>query len=387
MSPSRARAVKLSDGSTTWSEYQDIGATAPPPPPPPPGSTIFGFNTSDSTRNLKLQWWPRLCCGRGYYGYGALPATGNGFAPGGKEYKLAALDVAGVVSSKRVNVSSRFHPGDITSSSSAKVIETVNYVKSIPAGWEVIIGHHEYNKTGVTAAQYQQYVDGFKFLSAAVYAQTQLNLSQGKGYGRYVVNAGGAGIGPSFDPDTMAPNADDMAPDAWFGSDAYDNPSGFPNGYKNYGTGYNDIAAKVLDDVYDIAEHLGYLSNLDGGDRGWWIGEFNSPRRVAPKLTTLDTNLGWGPLSPHDLDGTGQAQAITDYCEYCLGNGGTGRTVPARLVLLWLQPGGANWNQDFSTAGAAQYDDPGAHHQGWPIAVDPTKPRIAYKHYIDISAA
>lgn len=379
-------ATKESDGVTRqWDRlYGGQGVEPPPPPPPPPGTaTIFGYQTSGALRNTMFGWWPRLHCGRGYYGYTLLPSTGNGFKVGGKEYKLAGLDVPSVTSSKRINISSRFHPGDITSSSSAVVQATKAYVASIPAGWEVIIGHHEYNKTGVTPAQYAQFVSGFQFLAEAVYNQTLLNVANGKGKGRYVVNAGGAGIG-NFDL-SQAPNASTMPPDYWFGSDAYDNPSGFPNGYKNYGTGYNDIGSKVLNDVYDAADALGCLDNSDGGDRGWWIGEFNSPRRVAPKLATLDGSLGWGPLSPFDISGVGQAQAITDYCNFCLGVADPTRNVPARVVLIWVDAAGANWNQDFSTAGAAKYDDPGSHHQGWPIAVDPTKPRLAYKAFIDIS--
>lgn len=396
-------AVLQNDGTTAWIPTSLAGSFAQPPPPPPPppppgGATIFGFNTSDSTRNVKLGWWGKVPCGRGYYGYALLPTNGAGFLPGGKEYKLAGLDFPGIVSSKRVNVSARIHPTDVTSLSSPVVQNHFDYARTVPAGWTVYIGHHEYNKN-LTIADGQAFINAFKILADKVHQANVLNAAEGKGKVIYVINAGGAGIATStLTPAQYVPNASVMPNNAQFWSDAYDNPSGFPNGYKNYGTGYNDIGSKILNDVYDIASSLGYLNNSDGGTRGWGVGEFNSPRRVAPKLASLDSDNGWGPLSPADINGAGQAKAITDYCTFCLGQTDPTRPVPASVVLLWLQPGGANWNQDFSTAGAAKYDDwsdtasgtqgtvKGPHWQGWPINVDPSKPRAAYKAFIDISA-
>lgn len=393
----RRKAALLPDGLTPgWLKYRDIGNPPIGPPPPPPGSTIFGFNNADNTRLTKMQWWGKVPCGRGYYGQTTLPSTGNGFKSGGKEFKLAGLDVAGVVSGRRVNISSKYVLGSITSSTSAKVTETYNYVRSIPAGWVVYICWHEYNRNR-SAAELAQFVSDFQFLAEACWEATQLNIAEGKGQGIYVVNAAGSGLSDTFNS-SQAPAASTMPPNAQFWSDAYGNPSGtLLSGYKAYGTRYKTIA-EVMNDVYDVALSLGYLNNSDGGSRGWGIGETNAPRRVAPKLATLDSDLGWGPLSPADRDGTLQAQYITDACNFALGAFDPTRTIPAKVFLLWMQQVGANWNQDFSTGGDAANDDwsdapagtlgtvKGPHWQGFPIATDPTKPRLAYKHFIDLSA-
>lgn len=386
----RVKAVRLDDGSTAWLRYDEIGQPAPPPPPPPLGATIFGYNNSDPTRLTKMNRWKRVPCGRGYYGTAALPAAGAGFASGGKEFKLAGLDqaAAGVVSSKRVNVSSKFTLGSITSSTSAKVVETKKYALSVPHGWTVYIGWHEYNRKR-SAAELLQFISSFQFLGEACWEANEANIAAGRGEVVYIINAAGSGLDNVTFDDSSAPAADTMPPNTLFIADAYGNPQG-TGGLKAYGTPYPPIG-DVFNDVYDIAEALGYLDNSDGGSRGWGIGETGSPRRVAPKITPLDAGLGWGPGSPHDIDGTGQAQFITDACEYALGNFDPSRPIPAKLFLNWVQPAGSNWNQDYSTAGSTDHDDgtaasPGPHYQGFPIPVDPTKPYAAYKHYVDISA-
>jgi hypothetical protein len=98
--------------------------------------TIFGYNTSntDPERIDKVNWWGRVPCGRTYYGNSALPSSGSGFNSGGKEYKCAGLDVAGAVSSRRINVCFNIDAANVTSSSSPRAVEAYDYVRSIPAG-------------------------------------------------------------------------------------------------------------------------------------------------------------------------------------------------------------------------------------------------------------
>lgn len=383
----------LTDGTKAWVPIWQVSPTAPPPPPPPPpppgGATIFGFNTSDATRNLKVGWFNRCPMGRGYYGYTALPASGAGFNAGGKEYKLACVDLLGAAASKRVNVSTRFHPGDITGPNSAKVIETVNYVKSIPVGWYVTLCHHEYNKKGMTVAEFDQMKIGFQYLSHAVYNQSQAQRAAGTGgRAKYVVNAGDSGLGSTPDI-SIVPLAADMAPDYEFWTDSYYNPNGVPNGYKGYGTAYPAFTDVVVN-AYDIAEAVGCLDNSDGGDRGYGYGEIYAPRRIAPNLASLDAGVGWGPLSPHDVNGQGCADKITEACTFALGQLDPTRTVPAKTFLLWSADTGT-WNHRFDRAGDATHDDgtaaaPGPHYQGFPVTVDPTRPVAAYKAFVDISA-
>lgn len=388
-------ATLEADGTTRdWQPFYGSTVTPPPPPPPPPppgGAPIFGFNTSDATRDIKIGWFTKVNCGRGYYGFGDLPITGNGFRAGGKEFKLAGLDNAAAVSAKRINISSRFNPGDINSASSERVLNTVAYVKTIPVGWTVYICHHEYNKNTLSPAQYVQMLTGFKFLSAAVYAQSTAQVAAGTG-GRaiYVVNAGDSGLGNTPDL-SIVPDASTMAPDYQFWTDTYFNPNGNPAGYKAYGSAYPGWQ-NVMVNAYDIAEAIGCHNNSDGGTRGHGYGEINAPRRVAPKLATLNTTLGWGPLSPFDIDGSGQAQCISDACSFAAGTLDPTRTTPAKVFLLWHADTGT-WNQRFDTGGkaGAGLDDgtaasPGPHYQGFPIATDPTKPKNIYKTYVNLSA-
>lgn len=359
-------------------------------------TTIFGYNTSnnDVERVDKINWWGRVPCGRTYYGPSSLPSNGSGFLSGGKEYKGVGLDIAGTVSSKRLNVCFRIDPTTIVSSSSARVVEAYDYVRSIPSGWRIYLTDHEYNRfiigSGTTDETYQaaDYVRAFQILADQIWQANQLNKQEGKGEGIFVVNSAGSGLGTSNWQDSWAPAAATMPPNCQFWADAYDNPNGKPTNYKNYGTYYNNVTT-LLDDVYDTAQRLGYLNNSDGGTRGWGIGEFCAPRRVAPALATLDSTLGWGPLSPHDISGAGQAQSITDYATWCLGT--PGRPIPAKVVLLWSTESGTNWNQSLQSAGSISHDDgtagsPGPHYQGWPISVSPTLPVNAYQPFINMSA-
>ena len=300
----------------------------------------------------------------------------------------------------------KFDPGTITTTSSPKAVEVYNYVRSIPAGWRIYLTYHEYNPeivSGVyTAADFRR---AFQILAAQAWDATQLNKQEGKGEGIFVINIAGSGLAGSSWDDSYAPHASTMPPNCQFWSDAYDNPRGVPSNYKGYGTTYGNIGPVILDDVYDTAQRLGYLDNSDGGTRGWGIGEFCSPRRVAPALASLNTTLGWGPLSPNDISGAGQAQAITNYANYCLGT--PARPIPAKVVLLWTISSGNNWNQAFTTAGAPEWDAwvNGSNvlqttavgnltgltphptlNQGWPISVDETLPVAAYQQYINMSA-
>jgi hypothetical protein len=370
--------------------------------------TIFGFNTSntDPERVSKITWWGKVPCGRTYYGNSTLPSDGSGFISGGKEYKCAGLDVAGTISAKRINVCFNIDAAAVTSSSSARAVEAYNYARSVPAGWRVYMTHHEYNRDFTAINTPAAFVNAFQIIAQTIWDANQLNKTTGKGEVLFVVNAAGSGLGGGSWSDSYAPAANTMPPNCQFWADAYDNPSGYPSGHRNYGTRYSsDMGADCINDIYDTAGRLGYLDNSDGGTRGWGVGEFNSPRRVAPTLASINSTLGWGPSSQHDISGAGQAQAITDYATLCLGT--TLRPVPAKVVLFWTGAG-TNWNHAMQTAGAAGYDawqngsgvlqsnNPIITNftgltlhptlgQGWPIAVDPTPVVNAYQPFIDMS--
>jgi hypothetical protein len=386
-------ATRESDGVTRqWDRlYGGQGVTPPPPPPPPPGSTIFGFNTApnNSTRNAMVGWFTRCPMGRGYNSYNPLPISAAQWIGTGKMAHLACIDLLGAASEKRVNLSSRFHPGDITSASSALVTNMTDFTKSVPVGWELWIGHHEYNKKDVTAAQYTQFKTGFQFLSEAAYNQSQANLAAGTGgQVHYVVNAGDSGLGTTPDL-SIAPMAGTMAPDYEFWTDSYFNPSGDPtSSYKGYGTTHPTLAS-VMNNAYDLAEALGCHDNSDGGTRGHGYGEINAPRRIAPKVNPLYAPAGWGPLSPFDVDGSYQASAINAACTFAVGQLDPTRTIPAKVFLLWHADTGT-WQQRFDRGGDTTHDDgtaasPGPHFQGFPVVVDPTLPIAAYKAFVDIS--
>jgi hypothetical protein len=349
--------------------------------------TIFGFNTSDDEADTKIDWWGRVPCGRGYYGTQSLANAGEWhFKPGGKEYKLAGLHkLPPSKSSLRVNVSMDCDVYNVTSADSKRVKEIFNYARSVPSGWTVYITQHEYNRHIKNDDDAKFYIKAFQIIAAEIWRANKLNAYEGKGKVLFVINIAGSGVISGNFNKAWAPAANTMPKNTQFWADAYDNPKGKPSGYENYGTTYEDNIGRIIDPIYNMAQELGYLDNSDGGTRGWGIGEFCSPRRVAPKLPALDTRLGWGPESPYDIDGTLQAKAITDYANYCIN-----KPVPPKVLLLWTTKAGANWNQSFQTAGDPKWDDgtfntPGRHWQNWPIKVDPTKPITAWQHFIDIS--
>jgi hypothetical protein len=352
--------------------------------PPPLAATIFGYNSTDPEAEEKFDWWGKLPCGRTYYVNNPLPSDGSSFLPGGKEFKAAGLHRSDVISSKRVNICFELNPDSIVDANSPKIKEVQAYVRSIPAGWHIYITNHEYNlriQDGLyTSASFRH---AMPILAKAIW-----DADAGRGRASYVINYGASGLGTGTANYDDIPAASEMQKDTQLWGDSYDNPRGW-NGYKNYGTPYGDAQARITNGIYDLALAKGFLDNGDGGSRGWGIGEFCSPRRVAPKLASLDTGLGWGPLCPYDIDGSGQAALIQGVCEAALGT--PTRPIPAKVILLWTTASGNNWNQSFRTAGAPTWDDgtaasPGPHFQNWPVDVDPSKPRAVYQHFLDISA-
>lgn len=372
----------------------------PPPPPAPKGTTIFGYNTGDPEGLTKMQRWGKLPMARVYNDYRTL-GPGH-FQPGGLLYVRCGVGVPGVVTSKRANMSVLMDPRQVTGPDSPLAVEMRNFAAIVPQGWYVqIVLHHEYNlhttdfgtgETGCTNAQFQA---AFPILAQAI-------LDGDAGAGRCVPV-----VNPSWDSGAFnlveAPHASDMPPGTQFHWDYYDNPAGYPldpgggGKYKGMGSWYNPV--NRLQKAYDTIVSLGY----DNPAYGWGIDEINAPRRVAPPLPTFNSRLGWGPLSPHDVDGSGMAQSITDMAQWCLN-----APVPPTTFLLFTQAGN-QFNQKFTTAGGEAVDDwldangnpmtpplsktqlsqprtPGPLNQGYPIPVDPAKPYAAYQALIDISA-
>lgn len=385
-------------------------ASGAAPGPPAPIQTIFGYNTLDSSGPAKFDWFVRCPISRCYPG-GNLSLSQ--FNPGGFFYRAAGLDRPGVVSSKRINMSFIYDPRQVTSSNSSIAVQVKNFVQGVPEGWQVqFVMYHEYNlhtngpggrndifknadgSGGVTNADF---INSFKILSQVIY------------------DWGGDRVIPVINPvffgwqDQNVCPASEVAPTTQLHWDLYDNPSGNPPGYKQYGTQYHDMK-KLLDPAYQVLVRLGYLT----GQHGWGVNEFNSPRRVAPRQAQLNTTLGWGPLSPQDLDGTAMANAITAYTNQCLNY-----PVPPTTLIIFIYEAGTNFNQSFTTGGrhdpkSDDYTDimvqatdangnpvynsngtpkmvkvgenRGPLYQGYPIPVDHTAPMLAWKHFIDISA-
>lgn len=349
----------------------------------PPGSiqTIFGMNTdprgSEGIANMRM--FGRVPIGRTYVG-GSIPADGSFFAPGGFGYNSAGLQLAGVTSDKRLNMSYIYDPRQVTSDTSSIARQVAAFCQSVPVGWEIqFVMYHEYNlHTNGPGGRNDAFGGG---VTNADFAQSFRILSQ------VIEDNGNGRVIPVINPvywgwqDSVAPPASEVAATTQFHWDLYDNPNGNPSGYKQYGTQYHDMK-KLLDPAYAVLGRLGYLS----GQHGWGVNEFNCPRRVAPKLATLNTTLGWGPLSPYDIDGSQMAAAITAYVNTCLAY-----PVPPTTLIIFIFEGGTNFNQSFTSAGRASVDDgtaanPGPNYQGWPIQVDPSRPKAAWQHFIDISA-
>jgi hypothetical protein len=371
------------DGSFSWVR---AGLTTPFTAPPSGPTTIFGYNSSDTEAEDKFRWWGKLPCGRHYYGTNPVPGDGKGFLKNGKEYKAAALHRLDVVSSKRLCTCVKVNPTQITSASSARVVELFNYCRSVPAGWTIYLTDHEYNSsiadgTYLTA----DYFRAFEIIGAEVERANILNLADGnKGKIIWVINASGFGIlaanpdGTDIPPASMFPAGTQL----WW--DAYNSFSNAPPGfskYKNYGIPYGNAGTGFLTDLYQIIVDKGYATPT----YGWGIGEFNSPRRVAPKLATLDNRLGWGPDSPNDFFGAGQAAAIQEYVEFCLS-----RPVKPKVILLWAVASGTKANQSLQLGGSPVYDDVvagvnGTHYQQWPIDVPKDLPVAVWQSYLDQS--
>lgn len=365
-------------GVTRWLYPEEIVVATPPSSRV---ETIFGYNTLDSEGTQKMQRWGRVPMARCYNGGAFLNPNGDHFKPGGLCYRAAGLSTPGVESSRRVNMSVTYNPASVTSSASSLYQQFRAFAAAIPSGWYVqLVMHHEYN-LHTTEREGAQGVGSLADFKRSHKLLAQAIVEGDNGAGRIVPV-----INPSWDAgnlkDSESVPAAEMPLGTEWHNDAYDNPRGVPTGYKGYGTSYQPLLP--AQDSYDIAVRLGYTQP----GYGWGIDEFNAPRRVAPRLATLDTTtldgggkpIGWGPLSPSDLDGSGQAKSITDYCTRLLDV-----PVPPTTVLLFTTMGNL-WNQKFTTAGTTVRDAVGPLHQGWPINVDPSKPYAAYQAFIDISA-
>lgn len=355
----------------------------PAPTPPVATQTMFGYNTLDAEGLVKMRRWGKVPIGRVYNNTSYLNPDGSHFKPGGLCYRGAGVGISGVESSRRVNMSIIYDPASITSANSALCNQLRTWCGIIPAGWYVqVVMYHEYNlhTTEQEGASGAGSLADFK-RSHKLLGQAVIDGDNGNGRAVPVINTS-IDAGSLADSDSVP--ASEMPPGSEWHNDAYDNPIGQPPNYAGYGTTYNGVRPAQFS--IDMAQRLGYM----GPGYGWGIDEFNAPRRVAPRLATLDRTtrdnggrpIGWGPLSPHDLDGSGQAQSITDFCTTCL----DAPTPPTTLLLFTTN--GTQWNQKFTTAGTVSRDAVSSSplHQGWPIDVDPSKPYAAYQAFIDISA-
>lgn len=360
------------------------GMVAAPPetgvsePPLTVTSTVIGYNPNAPEGDYFATYFGKTPIARCYNNSRALPSNGSDFVPGGFAYNSANVGLSGHTSGKRINMSVIYDPGTVTNSSSALAVQMQNYAASVPAGWLVqVVLYHEYNLhttdyggDGSNGRTIAQFVNSFPILANAISAGDA-------GRGRCI-----AVINPSYGngsfQNLMVPNASLMPQGSELHMDVYNNPSGNPSGYKAYGCAYR-TASQIMTNIYKAIDQLGYAS----ANYGWGIDEFGTPRRVAPKLSSLNTTLGWGPLSPYDIDGSGMAAAINDFVNWCL-------NAPVKPTTLIFFTGTGSWNQSVKTAGTASKDDgtsgsPGAHYQGFPINVDPTKPMNAYKAFITAS--
>ncbi len=356
--------------------------------PPPPTGTMFGWNSAGTRADELWSEWGVCPITRLYPEYTAL--TSSLFSSGGMLYKGVGLNRTGVTVNKRVNMSIKFDPGPIASggTGSAKAQEVYNFVKNvIPDDWYCqIVLHHEYNLhmhggqgDGTIAGTMAEFIEAQKILGERIYAADLARPTVGKSSGRAIPVINPAQFGFTTDE---AAWAGDMPPTTQFHYDIYSNPTQV-QGHRNYGSPYRN-AQNMMDGIYAQLTQMGYLPG--DGTYGWGVNEFNAPRRVAPRLATLNTTYGWGPLSPHDIDGSGQAQAIRDYANYALN-----APIPATTFIMFItKPGtaSASWNQDFWTGGASNYDAPVGDplHQNWPINTDSTLPVEAYRQFINISA-
>lgn len=355
-------------------------------PPPPSTNIAFGWNSVGARDDQLFAAGWNCWSGRLYVDNANLPSDGSFFTPGGQGYVCAGLNRAGagVQSGKRFNISVHYTPTAITSTGSPYCVMIRNFVNSIPAGWEVQINMwHEfnlhYNTTDHTAAQHKA---AHIILSDVIATASANNVNSGGGIAIPVIN-------PSLPSNSVDSNfalASQTADTTEFHWDAYDNPRGqLKGGYQYEGQEYWKNASHYTA-LYAQTVRLGYT----GPNHGWGIDEVNAPRRCGLRLAAITTmatpagNTGWGPSSPHDVDGSGQAQSITDMMNFCL-NAGVRPSTVHMFVHVATAPG--KFSQDFWTMGRAD-NDPNAgtgQHQGWPVASDPSRPVAAYKAFTDIS--
>lgn len=374
--------TRRTDGSVAWvpGYQQEPIAT----PPPPTTGTVFGVNTIWSRGLQMSQRLGKIPMARCYFGSGTLPSDGSFFLPGGFGHTAARVDVPGVQSGKRLNMSVIFNADQITSASSPKAREIARFVQSIPEGWYVqIVPWHEYNlvknRTGGTIAQF---VSMFRILSQVIY-----DADNSRGRAIMVINPS---ADQSWSP-SECPAATECAPGTELHFDIYDQPIGI-GGYKAYGHSYRSISSIMTEPMHAIEERGFFAPGY-----GWGVDEFGSTQRVAPKLPTLDTTLGWGPLSPYDLDGSQRVKAIGDMVTFWLSQPVKPTTL---LHFTYQSTGTGQWNHDWSTAGRHERgtvptDDwslvngvevRGPHYQGFPIAVDDSRMYALVKSHLDISA-
>lgn len=300
------------------------------------GQTRFGFNTMIADGDAYMTQFGKVPVARCYTS--SLPSNGSLFAPGGLCYKAAGLHLAGagVLSGKRVNMSfSGWSAPSVTSTSSAVANEVRNFVLSIPADWQVqLVLAHEYNldsKRGLGTIA--QFVNAIKILGEVI------GTADPTGQKCFAV------INPSADVgwlNSYSPTAGQMPEHTEFHWDIYDQPKGI-GGLKAYGALYGTPSALCADRMQSVID-LGFMS----ANYGWGIDEMGATQRVAPKLATINTTLGWGPNSPADLDATQRVASIKGMTDFYLSQPIKPSTI---LHFTFGSTGTGQWNHSWKTGG------------------------------------
>ena len=152
--------------------------------------------------------------------------------------------------------------------------------------------HHEYNRDFKGANTPAAFVNAFQS-SQTIWDANQLNKSTGKGEALFVVNAAGSGLGGgSWAIHTHRRPIPCLPTLSILGRCLMTIRNGYPSGHRNYGANTAPGRCRLYQRYLRYGS-LSYLGNSDGGTRGWGVGEFNSPRRVARHFC-INSTLGWG---------------------------------------------------------------------------------------------
>lgn len=336
----------INDTTASGAKAVKFSKTAPSSTP---GKTVYGINTMfGPAANTMLQRLGKIPMARCYRSFNSLPNDGSLFAPGGFCYYAAGLQIAGVTSAKRLNLSYGFPASQILNASHPRVQELKAFAASVPAGWYVqLVAQHEYNLSPNRAnGTIPDFVRAIKILGQAIYEG-----DAGRGRAITVIN-------PSGDVgwiDSYAPPANQMPPGTQFHWDIYDQPNG-TNGYKGYGHPYRP-ASSLIDQRIQSVINLGYMNS----NYGWGIDELGATQRVAPKLSTFDSRLGWGPSSPYDLDGTGRVATIQGMIDRMIS---TAAIPPTTIIHFTFNANGSGqWNHSWDSGG--RHDRSGVPSDDW----------------------